>query len=90
MSELIGPKDLTGEERQKLAERLGVSEETLLNDPRFDPDNYETDDPAGARLRGALGLSKMLSGLQLRRKKKGRVRQKADSGRSVRQTAEGR
>ena len=49
MTELIGPKDLTAEERQALAERLGVSEEALLNDPHFDPNGYEGGGPcAGA------------------------------------------
>ena len=87
MSEMIGPKDLTAEERQELAKRLGVSEETLLNDPRFDPDNYDEGDPTRARLGGAMGLAKMYIDLPLRKKKKGRVRRKADS---VRESTKGR
>ncbi len=70
MSELIGPKDLTAEERQELAERLGVSEETLLNDPRFDPANYEEGDHSKAMLRGSMSLARMLTALQEKRKVK--------------------
>ena len=69
---LISAKDLTSEERKQLAEKLGVTEEALLNDERFDPNNYSEDDQVRARLGGSLALSKMLTNLLWRKKSKER------------------